>query len=208
MNNESDAARHPELTALDLANLAAKLHPELCRVDANAALKAAFQFYNQACRWAERHEKRTASDIILEATGTQYEDEIWQEIAEQNREAYEKGKLRFYPDRQMSADDVRKFLGVKTARAVRDKVRKWFLAAAEHRGKSSNEGNSKFLDYWNAALREDEVGKPFYALPKDLLKDVKSLERAIKREGGLKAVRVQRRKTRKQSKNRHRRRSR
>jgi hypothetical protein len=186
MSIEPEAETHPGLTALDLANLAAKLDPVLCLRDAEAACKLAFEFYQLACFWMDRQPTPTAFELAQDA-GTQLDDKIFRILGNKNREIIEKEKLRFYPDLQTTDDDVRRFLGVKSARAVKNKLRKWFRVLAARKGDSSQEGDLEFQRYLEAAQGKDNAGR-FYALPKHLLQGVKSLGREIKEKGGLKAI--------------------
>jgi hypothetical protein len=187
MSTQHEAESHPALSALDVARLAAKLHPTLCLSDATAAFQEAFEFYQKACLWVTQRANQTADDIALNAS-PDLSDEILRLIGIKNLEILEKEKLHFYPDRPLTDDDVQKFLGVTSLRAVKAKLRKWFRALATHDGQSSNDGEANFLTYWKAAERKEKGGERFYVFPMSMLAGVKSLEREIKKKGGMKSI--------------------
>ena len=133
--------QQPSLTALDLANLAVQLYPDLCKNDSEAAFREAFALWNLATGFLNENKQRDLISLYLDGdtpSGTPLpitEIAVSKALAaygEAHAEKAEAEKLRLYPKAKEGTDEVRNYLGVKTERAVRDKFKRWFDAGAHN----------------------------------------------------------------------------
>lgn len=138
-SNDQPPIEHPSPAALDLANLAARLYPDLCKKDPEAAFREAFALWNLATGFLNENKQRDLISLYLDSdtpSGTPLpitEIAVSKALAaygEAHAEKAETEKLRLYS--KDGKDEVRGYLGVKTERAVRDKFRRWFEAGAHN----------------------------------------------------------------------------
>jgi len=194
--SEKSTVRQP-LTALDLANLAARICPELCRTDPKTAFLEAFAFYQMAALFVEENQNKEFVRLYLDnadfaTTGVHQPfmhaavAEISEIVGKANIEKNEREKLRLDP--KAHTDPVREFLGVKSDRAVYEKLKKWFLFYSKTHGEDEAAGIRHFEEFMLKAARKDDDGTVYHAIGERVLKGIKSLEREIKRAGGLKAI--------------------
>jgi len=164
-------SNHPPLTALDLAHLAARLDPDLCKSNPDAALLNAFALYQWAALFLEGVANRSLNQLyidlereelqatpLVEMLVKQKTFAIW---GKANKERTEREKLRFYPKK--TSDEVRSLLKVTTERGVKNQLQRWFVARAGKQGRSAREGRRDFTEFWAKARRKEE-GKRCYAI--------------------------------------------
>jgi hypothetical protein len=188
-----EGGRYPTITALDLANLAVRVCPELCKSNPKAAFLEAVAFYHLAVWFIDENKERDFVSLSLDSTelittgvNLPLMDSACRELMPAFKKARvektESEKIHFYPKAQKSGD-VLDFLRVKTERAVREKFRKWFVALR----KDKLRGEKDFEMFWNETKAADAEGNVYHAISKRTLEELRKFEQEKGKETKRKA---------------------